>query len=192
MPYSVLTVRTGNILRSPAAQYLLARELGDAGVEVTSAGTAAVTDHPVAGTMDSLLRREGIDPSNHRARDLTWLLVRETDAVLGMTRAHRDRAIAFWPDAHQRCFTLNELARLSLGVTQAELAGHAVGPGLDARFAGLLELAATRRTSGSREDDIIDPVDKGPDVVLAVFKEIRESVDTIARVVRGTRRQPRP
>lgn len=164
----------------------------EASATATMPTTLPVARVPPAVRHESGRGRNGRDPSNHRARDLTWLLVRETDAVLGMTRAHRDRAIALWPDAHQRCFTLNELARLSLGVTQAELAGHAVGPGLDARFAGLLELAATRRTSGSREDDIIDPVDKGPDVVLAVFKEIRESVDTIARVVRGTRRQPRP
>jgi len=190
MPYSILTVCTGNIFRSPAAQYLLARDLGEgAGVEVTSAGTAAVTDHPVAETMDTLLRREEIDAGEHRARDLTWLLVRESDVVIGMTRAHRDRAIALWPDAHARCFTLNELARLARGVTQAELEARAAGPGLDARFAALVELAGARRGPGSRDDDIIDPVGEGPEVLRAVFKEIVESVDTIARVVRGTRRR---
>lgn len=190
MPYSILTVCTGNIFRSPAAQYLLARDLGEgAGVEVTSAGTAAVTDHPVAETMDTLLRREEIDAGEHRARDLTWLLVRESDVVIGMTRAHRDRAIALWPDAHARCFTLNELARLARGVTQAELEARAAGPGLDARFAALVELAGARRGPGSRDDDIIDPVGEGPEVLRAVFKEIVESVDIIARVVRGTRRR---
>ena len=192
MPYSILTVCTGNIFRSPAAQYLLARDLGEgAGVEVTSAGTAAVTDHPVAETMDTLLRREEIDAGEHRARDLTWLLVRESDVVIGMTRAHRDRAIALWPDAHARCFTLNELARLALGVTQAELEERAAGPGLDARFAALVELAGARRGPGSRDDDIVDPVGEGPEVLRAVFKEIVESVDTIARVVRGTRSRRR-
>lgn len=190
MPYSILTVCTGNIFRSPAAQYLLARDLGEgAGVEVTSAGTAAVTDHPVAETMDTLLRREEIDAGEHRARDLTWLLVRESDVVIGMTRAHRDRAIALWPDAHARCFTLNELARLARGVTQAELEARAAGSGLDARFAALVELAGARRGPGSRDDDIIDPVGEGPEVLRAVFKEIVESVDIIARVVRGTRRR---
>lgn len=191
MPYSVLMVCTGNIFRSPAAQFLLARDLGDAGVEVTSAGTRAVRGHGVAGTMDVLLRRDGIDPGTHRACDLTWLLVREADVVIGMTRAHRDQAISLWPDAHARCFTLNELARLARGVTQDEVGARAAAPGYAARFAALVEIVFTRRTAGSEADDIIDPVGEAPEVIEAVYGEIVEAVDTIARVVRGKRRRPR-
>lgn len=191
MSFSVLMVCTGNIFRSPAAQFLMARDLGNApGVQVSSAGTAAVLGHAVAWPMVELLEGVGIDPRSHRARHLTSALVRESDLVIGMSRAHRARAISLWPDAYRRCFTLNELARLARGVTQDELDRATAEPGLDARFAALAELAATRQTAGSEADDIHDPVGAPPDVVQSVFDEITESVDTIARVVRGRRRRP--
>lgn len=193
MTFSILTVCTGNIFRSPAAQYLLARELGgDPSVRVASAGTAAVLGHGVAETMDGFLRRDGMDPGSHRARALTMQLVREADVVIGLTRAHRARAISLWPDAHGRCFTLNELARLAVGVSQEELAARAAGPGYGERFAALVELLGARREAGSAADDIADPVGQAPEVVEAAYGQIAEAVDVIARVVRGTRRRPRP
>ena len=191
MEFSVLMVCSGNIFRSPAAQFLMVRELGaDPGVRVASAGTTPVLGHPVSRSMAELLRADGVDPRGHAARALTMDLVREADVVIGMTRAHRARALSLWPDAHGRCFTLKELDRLARDVSQDELPSPAAG--YEERFAALVDIASSQRGRGSEEDDIVDPVGQGPEVVQAVYKELAESVDAVARVVRGTRRRPRP
>ena len=68
----VLTVCTGNIHRSPAAQYLLAEGFGPhSGILVASAGTRAVVGAPVSDQMAALLRADGIDPAGFAARRLT-------------------------------------------------------------------------------------------------------------------------
>ena len=191
MEFSVLMVCSGNIFRSPAAQFLMVRELGaDPGVRVASAGTTPVLGHPVSRSMAELLRADGVDPRGHAARALTMDLVREADVVIGMTRAHRARALSLWPDAHGRCFTLKELDRLARDVSQDELPSPTTG--YEERFAALVDIAGSQRGRGSEEDDIVDPVGQGPEVVQAVYKELAESVDAVARVVRGTRRRPRP
>ncbi len=196
MAFSVLMVCSGNIFRSPAAQFLMVRELGaDPGVQVASAGTTPVLGHPVSRSMAELLRADGVDPRGHAARALTMDLVREADVVIGMTRAHRARALSLWPDAHGRCFTLKELARLAGGVTQAELASAGAAGDVTqfgARFEVLVEAVAGQRSFGGEGDDVVDPVRQGQEVVEAVYAEITEAVDAIARVVRGTRRRPRP
>ena len=53
--FSILTVCTGNICRSPAVERLLTRKLGPT-VSVSSAGTHALVGHPIAEPMASLLR----------------------------------------------------------------------------------------------------------------------------------------
>lgn len=189
MAFSVLMVCTGNIFRSPAAQYLMVREFGaDPGVQVASSGTAPVLGHPVSRSMAELLRRDGVEPGGHSARALTMEEVRDADLVLGMARAHRARALSLWPDAYARCFTVKELAGLARDVRQDELPDRATGYG--ERFAALVDIVGSRRGTGSEADDIIDPVGQGPEVVEAVYNELVEAVEAIARVVRGRRRRP--
>lgn len=89
-------------------------------------------------------------------------LVREADVVIGLTGAHRARAVALWPDAYGRCFTLTELARLAVGVSQEDQAARAAGPGYGERFTALIEIVGARRGAGSAADDIADPVGQAP------------------------------
>lgn len=188
MAFSVLMVCSGNIFRSPAAQYLMAREFGsDPGVKVSSAGTTPVLGHPVSRQMAELLRNDGVDPRGHAARALTMDLVRDAGVVIGMSREHRSRAVSLWPDAYARCFTLKELAGLAREVTQDELVGRSAG--YAERFASLVGVVGGERMTGTAEDDISDPVDQGPEVVQSVYGEILEAVQSIGRVVRGTRRR---
>lgn len=93
MPYRVLTVCTGNICRSPMAQYLLRAALAQTdladGVEVDSVGTTSWEEgeriDPRAG---SLLEARGIDTSAHRARHMTPADVRQADLILALDDDH--------------------------------------------------------------------------------------------------------
>lgn len=93
MTYRILTVCTGNICRSPMAEYALRQALEqeglDGSVEVTSVGTtgweAGSRIDPRAG---ALLEHHGIDASAHRARQMTPELLHEADLVLALDHDH--------------------------------------------------------------------------------------------------------
>jgi len=105
---SILTVCTGNICRSPAAEHLLRRRLQAAGWEgrVTSAGLDAMVGHPADETTVAMLEARGIDVSGHRARQLTVDSLRRADLVLVMERQHRDHIVAIDPTARGKTFLL--------------------------------------------------------------------------------------
>lgn len=186
-PFVILTICTGNIHRSPTAQYLLAHAFrAEPGIAVVSAGTGPALGEPMGDTLADFLRGEGIDASDFRARFLTAGDVRDADLVLGMTRAHRGQAVSLWPGALRRSFTLKEFARVAARVPAGELA--AAGEDSAARLAALADLAARRRAPASAEDDdIVDPQGQGDFIKQRVFVEIVEAVETIVRTVRVRR-----
>ncbi len=93
----MLFLCTGNICRSPMAAAIARRlieERGLAGIEVSSAGTAAWDGAPASEGAYLIALERGLDVSAHRARQLTTDLVAAADLVLGMSAHHVERAIA--------------------------------------------------------------------------------------------------
>ena len=93
MTYRILTVCTGNICRSPMAEYQLRAALDDAGldeqVEVASAGTTSYEEgNPVDPRAGARLRGRGLDPSGHRARAVDREELERTDLVLALDHDH--------------------------------------------------------------------------------------------------------
>lgn len=93
MTYRIVTVCTGNICRSPMAEYLLATALDEEGlggaVEVTSGGTTSWEEgEPIDPRAGSLLRARGIDPSGHRARQVPPRELQQADLVLALDNDH--------------------------------------------------------------------------------------------------------
>jgi len=89
-----LLVCTGNICRSPLAEALLTRTLGERGVAdvaVTSAGTGTWDGAPASEGAYLVGLERGLDLSSHRARLLTRELVDQADLILTMARHHRAR-----------------------------------------------------------------------------------------------------
>lgn len=184
-PFTVLTVCTGNICRSPAVERLLTARLGPgSGVVVTSAGTRAVVGHAVSAPMITLMEQAGAPADGFVAQQLTAPAVREADLVLALTRKHRSAVVGLQPSAVRRTFTLLELARLAATVDLASLpAGSAAE-----RLAALVPLAAAERGRHHHEapdDDVIDPYRRGHAVYAQVFATIRPAVELIATVARG-------
>jgi protein-tyrosine phosphatase len=151
---AVLFVCTGNICRSPAAEFLLRAGLGaDAGIDVTSAGLRARVGQPVAPPMAALLRARGVDRTGFQARQFLPSLVTPATMVLTMTVDQRVAVVSRAPTAVRRTFTLREFAALAL----------LTGPPESRRPADrLTELVAAvpraraRRVPGL-DDDIEDP-----------------------------------
>lgn len=105
---NILTVCTGNICRSPAAQYLLARRLekSDWRGQVQSSGIGALVGQPADATTQAMMIAQGIDLGEHRARQTTALQLREASLVLVMENHHREAVLDIFPAARGKTFLL--------------------------------------------------------------------------------------
>ena len=178
--FSILTVCTGNVCRSPAVERLLGQKLGPT-VSVTSAGTHALVDHPISEPMARLLRSNGVEERAFAARRLTKELVKEADLVLALTRAQRSLVVDLWPPAVRGAFTLREFARLLEQVDPSALPDGT--PSERLRMALPLVVATRGFGRTSAEDDVIDPYRLSDAVYAASFAEIAAAVTIIKRIL---------
>jgi protein-tyrosine phosphatase len=109
----------------------------------SSAGTRAVTGHPIEPYAARVLEELGGDASNFAARQLKPTIAASADLVLTMTRSHRDDVLKLAPQQLHRTFTLREAAHLA-----SECSARNVS-----------DLAAFRpRLHVGEESDIPDPI----------------------------------
>ncbi|MDO5051779.1 MAG: hypothetical protein Q4E05_02680 [Pseudoclavibacter sp.] len=110
---SVLFVCHGNIARSPAAERLARRAYAVRGWSFDSAGIGAVVGHGVAEHIDDALRRRGVDPSGHAAKQLQRRHLTAAEYVLALDLTHLAWILDQWPEFAGRVFLLGEAAALA-------------------------------------------------------------------------------
>lgn len=93
MSYLVLTVCTGNICRSPLAEFLLRERFAAEGlaaqVRVASCGTTGWEEgEPIDPRARALLDAHGISSREHRARRMTRRSLQDADLILAMDHDH--------------------------------------------------------------------------------------------------------
>lgn len=99
-PYRITAVCTGNICRSPMAEFVLANAAKDAGldVEVDSAGTTSwEAGNPMDSRAVDTLRRHGIAATAHSARHFKTDWFAERDLILALDTDHFDALVALAP-----------------------------------------------------------------------------------------------
>jgi len=179
--FSILTVCTGNVCRSPAVERLLASKLGPT-VEVASAGTHALVGHPISEPMAALLSGSGIEDQPFAARRLSEEMLKGAGLVLPLTRAQRSLVVELWPAAVRRTFTLREFARLLRWVDPAALPAGTPAE----RLGAAIPLAAAQRgreRTEADEEDVVDPFRQREQVYAQSFQEIASAVDTIVTIL---------
>ncbi len=187
-PFTVLTVCTGNICRSPFAEVLLREQLTGLPVSVRSAGTHAMVGHPMTESMQRRAEASGVsDAALHVASRLTVEDLAAADLVLALTREHRKFIAELSPSVIRKTFTLRELGRL---ITHVPIDLHSIteaDPGARMR-AALLELARERGTLPPLEDpgvdDVIDPYQRADDVYDESVAEMTPAISSIASLLR--------
>src|SRR5207237_8653368 len=106
---SVLFVCTGNICRSPIAEGLFRRMLGNRkDIEVASAGVHAVRGQPPSLYATQVCEDEGVDISQLRSQPLTATLIDRATHIFAMTGAHLETIHMLFPHGAEKSFLLRE------------------------------------------------------------------------------------
>lgn len=188
MSFTILTVCSGNICRSPLAEQLLRAGLSHIdGVSIASAGTTALVGEGMPEPAAALSARfRGAGAAAHRARQIEERFIREADLVLGLSREHRRAIVELVPAATRYTFTLREFAQLGGAVTDMDL-DDAPRP-LDRTGEGRLRAAVSAAASlrglvppfESPDDaDVIDPYCRPDSVYDASADQIVPAVHAI-------------
>jgi protein-tyrosine phosphatase len=164
--FAVLLVCTGNVCRSPTAEYLLSTRYSALPISFSSAGTGATPGQPMQPHALEVAKALGAGPAvfSHRARQLTAEMIADADLMIAMARDNRRLIAQLSPSASRKMFTLRELARIATGLSTdttgaSTLTGEALS--FDAPQTILSRFASRRGYfpgDGAESDDVIDPI----------------------------------
>ncbi len=105
----VMFVCTGNVCRSPIAEYLLKDEIRKNKLDFRSASTGILQDGMViSANSASLLLLNGIDAASHLSRKVTEAQLRGSWLILTMEERHKEHLAKFFPHLSYKVFTLME------------------------------------------------------------------------------------
>jgi protein-tyrosine phosphatase len=115
---TVLFVCSGNTCRSPMAEaiarQIIARKLSvpydrleEHGINVISAGSAAMPGYRATPFAADAVRAMGADLSRHRSQGLSVELIHQADVIFAMGRSHASAVVSLVPAAAGKTMTLD-------------------------------------------------------------------------------------
>ena len=108
MIQSVLMICTGNICRSPMAEYYLKSQLSSSSsLIVHSAGVGAMQGHAATDNAQAALKKYNIYCTEHQGRQITEEIIKESDLILAAEKVHKYNILGKFPTAcgkvHRLC-----------------------------------------------------------------------------------------
>ncbi len=194
--FRILYVCTGSVCRSPMAERMTRRELGQrlgegaTGIDVQSAGTWGHEGAPMEANAAAVLAEYGADSSSFTGRELLDEHVIDADLVLTFTQDHRAQVISMGHAAGLRTFTLKEFTRLLAAIDPATLPAAGGAPGeIAERARALVRAAAALRgwllAATPEADEVDDPYGAPIPVFRACGEEIFGAVDAVVTALTG-------
>jgi protein-tyrosine-phosphatase len=111
---SFVFVCFGNIMRSAMAEFLMRRELSEAGVDrqarIVSAGLHALPGREAHPWAQQASEELGISLAEHRAKPLTREMVEQADGVLAMDFQNKAELLTLYPEFKEKIFMLSAYA----------------------------------------------------------------------------------
>lgn len=186
--FTIMAVCTGNICRSPAMERLLAQAfVAEPEVKVISAGTYAHVGEDMQPLMKKRVADYGCGVNDFVAEQVTPEMIESSDLILSATQVHLEDMLAEVPEADDRSFTLPEFGRLLAQLDPADVAGVAAqSTPLTERLSALVPIVAQARrqhAARSDEDEIVDPYMLPESVFDESFRQIREPIEALSRVL---------
>lgn len=100
-------VCTGNVCRSPIAEYMLRQRIGvESGWEISSAGVAAIKGSPASEMAIRVMKERGIDISAHRSRPFDAEIASKAAVIFVMTRDQQKEIVSRYPSTAEKVFLL--------------------------------------------------------------------------------------
>ncbi len=100
---------TGNICRSPIAEYLLKDRIEKDGLELRSESAGFLpSGNAISKHSETLLRDQGINATMHRSTQINNLIIRRSWLLVVMTESHREQLLAMVPYARHKVRLLSE------------------------------------------------------------------------------------
>lgn len=177
----ILTVCTGNVCRSPFAEFAFQAALdavAPGGYSVTSAGTQALVGEDMTEQTRHSLHSAGVPLRPFAARRLGLALIDDADIILTATREHRSAVVDLSPAHLRRTFTIREFGRMLESVTMPPQSRA------NAWNEVLPELIGQRplfRPDRPEDDDVSDPYRRGHESYARMVSEIMPTTQAIAR-----------
>ncbi|MCZ8523371.1 MULTISPECIES: low molecular weight protein arginine phosphatase [Paenibacillus] len=181
----ILFVCTGNTCRSPMAEGLMRRIAADeglAGLEVRSAGVAAMEGTPASSHAAAVLEAKGCSlpsvSSYLNQASIDW-----SDLVLTMTSSHKRHTIQLYPEAVDKVYTLKEYVQDDPVVAgkRAEIESLVTDLQLKQALSGEITEEERARVRQLQQEmpspDIVDPFG-GP---LRVYEECAAEIEDCLR-----------
>ncbi len=165
--FTILTICTANICRSPLMEILFRDRLDARQFEIASAGVRGWEDAPIDSMVVLELARLGHEATRHQSRALDVHHVEQADLVLTASREHRAAVLAMSPRALRKTFTLREFAAL-------------IGDGEAETLEDLVFDASRRRSTAPADLDVLDPYMREPEIHRQVADTIAAAVDVVA------------
>lgn len=159
---TILFVCEGNVCRSPLAAGLLLRALVESdlrGLRIDSAGTRARVGSPMDEVTTALATSFGVDPTGHRARNVTTAMLSQAALVLTSTRAQRSTVVTMFPRAVRKTLTVRQLGRLldQPGPAVAPVANSSASNRIDLLLSDIVRRRGRQRRTDPAADDVVDP-----------------------------------
>lgn len=109
---NILCVCIGNICRSPMAEGLLQSKLPNK--NVSSAGIHALVGESADPIAIELLTSQSVDIKNHKARQISSLLCKQSDLILVMESFHKDFLLERYPFCRGKIYHLCESRKMEI------------------------------------------------------------------------------
>lgn len=191
MSFSIVTVCTGNVCRSPLGELLLAKDLADLPITVSSAGVHALVGEGMPAQAQAIARSLGVTKSEaHRGRQITADIVRSADLVLPMALEHRRAVVELVPRAAAKTFTIREFARIASAVTDEALRVAVQGGAtLEERLRLAVEQIGFSRgevppPASPADDEVIDPYRRSDQVYAESAAQLTPAVAEVVSLLR--------
>ncbi|GGF12761.1 arsenate reductase/protein-tyrosine-phosphatase family protein [Subtercola lobariae] len=195
--FSILTVCSGNIIRSPLTELILRSELDRSDVfSISSAGTFAGDGDLMTPEAAEIALALGLDPSAHRARYLVEPYIESADLILALSRAHRREIVQLVPRKVNVTFTLREFARLAALISDDEVT-RTIEPlsTTRERLVAIVKLVTTRRGAAGQieipaDDDVVDPYRRGAEMYSESLSQLSPAASDSAKLLRQATKNP--